>query len=463
MSTRAPTALLEDPIHFVGIGGSGMSGLAEIALCQGHRVQGSDLKSSPAIARLTSMGAKIDLHHAADLVGKARTIVYSSAIRPANAELTKARELGLRLMHRADFLNLLMQGKQAITVAGTHGKSTTSAMITHVLDSLGADPSAAIGGSMLRYGSPARIGKSSLFVAEADESDGSFLKYSPYVGVLTNIDQDHMEFFKDQAGIQAAFQAYLANIDDEGMAIIGWDNPFARMVGSAYEGSRLTYGFLIGCEVRGVDYRCENGETTFTAVVERDIVKVRMKTMGRHNAQNALAALAVVRALELDVVKAAASLVDFQGVERRMAHVYAGEGVRIFDDYAHNPGKIAACIESLKDAWPKIPLHVVFQAHRYSRLETMYDDMLGALTHADFVYVVPVYSAGETTTEDFSPKRIARDLVKRFGTDAVDCKDLNAAVTAVHEHARASAVILTVGAGDVWQVAEGLKIAYSRR
>ncbi len=449
---------LEGPIHFVGIGGSGMAGLAELALAEGFKVQGSDLKASDGTHRLKQLGVHVVLDHQEAALAQARTLVYSSAIKPENVELQAARTRKLRVLHRSEFLANLMAGRKALTIAGTHGKSTTSAMIAYMLDRLHMDPSAAIGGTMRAYGSAARVGKGEYFVAEADESDGSFLKYRPLVGVLTNVAPDHMEFFKDEARLVQAFKDYLERIDPEdGVAVIGWDNPLSRLIGSEYTKNRLTYGFLLGSEVRAVDYKSSHGETTFTAMVEKDRVSVKLPMLGKHNAQNALCSLAVARALGLDVKDAAAALADFPGVDRRMTLVHSEKDLKIFDDYAHNPGKIHACVQTLKESFPEAKLHVVFQAHRYSRLETMYDDMLGSVDGADFVHVVPVYAAGETTKQDFSPARLAADLKQKFGVKAFACTALGDAVASLREHLKRPAVILTVGAGDVHQVATTLK------
>lgn len=435
-----------------------MAGLAELALSEGFEVQGSDLKVSAGIDRLRTLGVQVAFAHQEDALGQARTLVYSSAIKPGNIELETAKTRRLRVLHRSEFLCYLMAERKAVTVAGTHGKSTTSAMITHMLDRLGMDPSAAIGGTMRRYGSAARVGKGEYFVAEADESDGSFLKYRPFIGVLTNVAPDHMEYFKDQTRLLEAFKAYLERIDpEEGVAVIGWDNPLSRQVGSEYTKNRLTYGFLIGSEVRAVDYRSAQGESTFTAMVERDRVSCKLSMMGKHNVQNALSCLAVARSLGLDVKDAAEALTDFPGVDRRMALIHAEKGLRIFDDYAHNPGKIQACVETLKEAFPDSKLHVVYQAHRFSRLETMYDDMLEAVKAADYVHVVPVYAAGESTKEDFSPERLAKDLNERYDVAAFPCAQLAAAVPSVLKRLDRPAVVLTVGAGNVHEVATTLK------
>jgi len=455
MREKAP----KGTVHFIGIGGSGMSGLAELALHLDYHVQGSDLKASSMLHRLGELGADIFTAHTADAIQNASSVVYSSAIGSENIEFLEAQRRGLPLLHRSDFLAQLMANKTAITVAGTHGKSTTSAMITHVLDDLGMSPWAAIGGDMLRYQSPARIGQGPLFVAEADESDGSFLKYRPFIGVLTNVELDHLDYFKTADRLEAAFATYLTHIDPDGRAVIGWDHPLSRKIGSAYKGPRLTFGTILGSEVRAFDICSEQGRTRFSAVVERDRIECLLPAVGRHNVQNALCTLAVVRALGLDVRRAAQSLGEFAGVARRMAPIYHQHGIRIFDDYAHNPGKVAACVKTLKETWPEATLHVVYQPHRYSRLETMYDAMLDALHAADYVYIVPVYSAGETTSEDFSPGRLAQDLARRFPIKTFPCEELTDAAVSVLRYLSSPAVVLTVGAGDVGRVAYQLKDA----
>jgi UDP-N-acetylmuramate--alanine ligase len=452
--------VLRDPVHFIGIGGAGMSGLAELALKQGLSVQGSDLKPSHMTKRLTDLGARIHFGHQSGAVHGAQTIVYSSAIAADNVELVTAAQAGAHCMHRSDFLAWLMKYKKAITIAGTHGKSTTSALIIHVLDALGEDPTAAIGGTLRAYDSTAKIGSGSLFVAEADESDGSFLKYSPHLAVITNIDLDHMEYYKSEDRLLSAFSSYLGHLDTEGYAIIGWDNPRSRQVGSQFTGQRMTYGFVIGCDVRATNVHWDGSFTTFNAIVERDLVKVKLRAMGKHNVQNALCALAVVRALDLDVKKAAESLSTFSGVDRRMTLVHDDNDIKIFDDYAHNPGKVEACIAALKESFPKHTLHVVYQPHRYSRLETMYDQMLSSITKADVLYMLPVYAAGETTDQDFSPQRLVHDLVSRHQITAIACNHIADAVEKVLARAHSPAVILTVGAGDVHLVASDLRDVY---
>ncbi|MBM4251012.1 MAG: UDP-N-acetylmuramate--L-alanine ligase [Deltaproteobacteria bacterium] len=448
---------LKEPVHFIGIGGSGMSGLAEMAVHLGISVQGTDIKSSTIIDRLVTKGVRFYLGHSGQSLDGAGTVVYSSAIAADNPELTLAHSKAIEVLHRSDFLQLLMSESLPITVAGTHGKSTTSAMIAHVLDDLGCKPKAVIGAEMIRYDSYLLLGDGNIFVAEADESDGSFLKYRPYVGVITNVELDHLDFFKNQGALLQAFGSYLQNITEDGFAIIGWDHPLTRDVGSTYLRDRLTYGFVLGCDVRARDYISVSGSSTFTVIVERDVFKCSLPMMGKHNVQNALCALAVTRSLGLNVKDAAASLANFRGVKRRMDRLLSTDRLKIYDDYAHNPGKISACIQALRQTWPQIKLHVVYQPHRFTRLETMYDEMLQSLDGADLVYVLPVYSAGETTQLDFSPAKIAADLRLRMDIDAVACDTLDEAVTTVQRQISDKAIVLTIGAGDVWRVAAKLK------
>ena len=451
------SAKIESPIHFVGIGGSGMSALAELALRRGYSVQGSDSMASVVTGRLNSMGIAIQFSHSNESVKSALTVVRSSAIQDSNPEIVEARRLGLPILHRSEMLAYLMQGRQAITVAGTHGKSTTSAIIVHMLERLGLDPEAALGGAMRQYQSAARAGNGKFFVAEADESDGSFIRYNPYCAVITNTDLDHMEFFKSPEGLAKAFSQHLRKVDPDGFAVIGWDSPMLRDISSNINVRRIAFGFLLGCDVRAREYENKQGETVFTALVERDRVKCRLPMIGRHNVQNALAALAVARGLEMNIQDAAAALESFPGVERRMNLVHKSPTLAIFDDYAHNPGKIAACIQALRDSFQDRQLQVIFQPHRYSRLETMYDDMLGAVSGADIVHMLPVYSAGETTVQDFSPIRLASDLTRLFGVRSVACDDFNAAIDSVLATLRLPAVVLTVGAGDICKAAQLLR------
>lgn len=448
---------LKDPVHFVGIAGYGMSGLAELCIKNGLKVSGSDLRRNDITTHLEKLGAVIFQGHAAENVRDAATVVYTSAVDNENPEI-KVSEAGKKsLFHRSDLLALAMKGKKAITVAGTHGKTTTTAMIGFMLEKYGLGPVIICGGTMNAYGSTVFSGKSDFVVAEADESDGSFLKYQPFLSVTTNIDFDHMEYFKNKEGLAKAFLSYSRATHKDGMAIVGWDSALTREVMSEFTGPKLAYGFLIGSEVRAIGFNCTDGVSSFKAIVERDQIDCRINMIGKHNVQNALCCLAVGRALGLDLKKVASILSDFPGVKRRQEVIFQSKNVTIFDDYAHNPGKISALVNSIKESWKAKKLLVAFQPHRYSRLDTMYDEMIGSVVAADQVFVLPVYAAGESTEKDYSSSRLAADIAARSGKPAVACSDIQDATSKILNSITPGSLVLTVGAGDVTTVASALR------
>ena len=452
---------MQGPVHFIGIGGSGMAPLAELCLLRGLQVSGSDLSQNNSVERLVQLGAAIYDSHAKENIADAATVVYSSAIGENNPERLKAAEMGLPLLHRSDLLQKLSEEHRTVVVSGTHGKTTTTAMIVHVLTAIGADPTAVVGGKMLgTFNSPCRLGKSDLFVFEADESDGSFLKYHPFISLVTNVEEDHLDFFHTVENLENAFASFVSQTSGEhSTTILGWDDRACRNLGHAYEGDKLGYGFLLGSDVRAINYRCHEGTAIFTAIVEHDQIPVHLPMIGKHNVKNALAALSVVRSLKLDVNQAAAALASFGGVSRRMNLVFSDSLVSVYDDYAHNPGKISACISSLRESWPDHSLIVVYQPHRYSRLETMFTATTGAFGGADTVYVLPVYTAGESTEQDFSPNRVAAAIAKTSRVNTVASKDFASVEAQVLNNLPRPAIILTVGAGDVWQISDRIGAA----
>ncbi len=466
---------LKDPVHFVGIGGCGMSALAEYAQDMGLSVRGSDISQSETLERLMMRGIKCTSTHQNELDVDVKTVVVSSAISKDNPEVKWATKSGCQIVHRSDLLAFFMKGKKAITIAGTHGKTTTAALVAHALKSAGCDPSAIIGGVVRDWNASSRCGKGDCIVVEADESDGSFLKYHPWIGALTNVGRDHMEFFRDQDGLESAFLKYLENIHEEGTAIVGWDHPLSRKIGAGYSRQRLTYGFVLGSEVRATDYVCQDGKTSFTAIIERDQVRCSLNLIGRYNVANALCAFAVARALGLDVKKVAESLTHFAGVDRRFSVIYESKTVRIIDDYAHNPGKLASSVQAVKESWPKSKLIVVFQPHRFTRLETMYNELMVAFKGADEVLVLPVYSAGEVSTRDFEVETLARDLEESSHVVSRGFKTKDHVVQFLLAHISkqegqtfqeceaGQTIVLTLGAGDVWKIARTLGQALKDR
>ncbi len=436
-------------VHFIGIFGSGMRPLAQLAKLMGYEVQGSDLSN---IERVSDLGHIVRRH---DSMGwlPAGIIVYSSAISKENPELLSALEssnLGIKVFHRSEFLDRLMSQHKQILVTGTHGKSTTSSIITHILDDLQLDPTAVIGAVMSRYGDSLRFGKGTYFIAEADESDGSFLSYHPHVAVVTNVDLDHLEFYKTYDNLKSYFSKFTDLVTNEGTSVLYWDQDWARnIVKLSPHKNFLTFGLNIGCDVRAVNLSSLGFKTSFLAIVERDQIPIEIPLIGTHNVLNALAALSTTRVLGQNIQKAAESLKSFNGVHRRLSKILENSEVRIFDDYAHNPGKMTACINSLKDSYPNFPLIVIFQPHRFSRLETMYEEMLSSFKKADLVIVTPVYSAGETDFGLYSPFTIAQDLGKLSQTKAIGCTSLDEVIPLIKECHLSNPSILTLGAGDV--------------
>ncbi len=450
-------SLKKQRFHFIGIGGSGMSGLAEYAIHLGCEVTGSDTATQDSTSRLESLGARIFSGHAPGNIDGADEIVFSSAIKDDNAELLAAKSSHLPLLHRSQLLAKFMRGKNSITVAGTHGKTTTAALVTHILTSCGADPVAVIGGVMLQNQSNIRTGSGNYFVAEADESDGSFLNYEPVLAALTNIDRDHLDFYGSFDNVKAAFRKYLMTSDPDVGVVCCWDDNAIREVSEGIGRPRLTYGMLLGCEVRAIDIQQSGMHTTFTAVVERDRFRCKLPLMGRHNVLNALCGLAIARALGLDVREASQSLETFKGVSRRMELLAETPEIKVFDDYAHNPGKIQACISGARSAWPSQQITVVHQPHRFSRLETMYDLMAESFRGADDVILLPVYSAGESPVRETNLEAFASAVSLRSSTRTHVLDDKTAACRLALQLSRHPAIILTIGAGDVWKVGHMLR------
>lgn len=447
---------LKQPIFFVGIGGSGMAPLAEILHTKKLQVAGSDQNESANTLRLRELGVAVAIGHTEANVAEAGTLVISSAIRPDNPEYVAAQKAGVPILHRSDILKVLTDSFQTITVAGTHGKTTTTAMIAFMLHELGCKPTAAVGGDMLNFGSHALVGDGEYFVAEADESDGSFVKYRSLVSVLTNVEPDHMDYFKSVERQVEVFTEYLQNTDPDGFAIVGWDFKLARDVGVKFTGNRLAFGLGIGVDVRAINYQQQGTTATFKAIVERDQIDVSLKMIGKHNVLNALCALSVCRALDLDIKEGAKALAKFSGVGRRLSLVHANKNVTIYDDYAHNPGKIAACVQSLRQTWPDTKLVVIYQPHRYSRIRTMYNDSVAAFSGADRVLLLPVYAAGEAVDDQYKAEDYAGDIAQNSATDCQVCSWTEAAHLAV-DATDAPTVILTLGAGDVWKIGQEIK------
>jgi UDP-N-acetylmuramate--alanine ligase len=399
-------------------------------------------------------------------------VVYSSAIPQTDPEFLRSKELKKKLFHRSELLALVCEPFKTIAVAGTHGKSTTAALIVHVLRQCGLDPSSVTGAKLLAsaptgFGGAWSFGASEYMVIEADESDGSFLRYSPWLAVLTNIDEDHLDFYADMSAVEDAFLAFLNKVHAEGTCAVFWDHERVRSVASReLKAPRLTFGSFLGSEVRLLKFSPRASYSELEVIVDHDIHRFSLPLIGKHNAFNALAALCVCKALGVNLEDAKKAFASFPGVSRRLELHFKSPSTLVYDDYAHNPMKISSCIGGLREAFPSSRITVIFQPHRYSRLTHMFKEMLGAFSRANLVVVLPVYAAGEslpnrvpgdygvTPAEFFSPRFISQKLTQFSGVASTSCNSLKEAKELLQSNKQIEhSIFVTIGAGDVWTVA----------
>ncbi|TRD10705.1 UDP-N-acetylmuramate--L-alanine ligase [Erythrobacter insulae] len=454
-------------IHFVGIGGIGMSGIAEVMANLGYTVQGSDIKESPVVERLRSRGVKIAIGHEADNVEGAAVVVTSTAVRRTNPEVAFALENRIPVVRRAEMLAELMRLKSTVAVAGTHGKTTTTSMIAALLDAGNVDPTVINGGIIEQYGSNARMGDSDWMVVEADESDGSFLRLDGTIAVVTNIDPEHLDHYGDFDGVKKAFVEFIHNVPFYGAAILCVDHPEVQaVIGNVRDRKVVTYGFSLQADICGVNIRPNEGGNTFDVMVrqrgeeDRRIEGVHLPMPGRHNVQNALAAIAV--AIEMgcadDVIKTGFG--SFSGVRRRFTNVGSiavkGAKVSVIDDYAHHPVEIRAVLGAAREAVPKGRVIAVAQPHRYTRLHDLMDDFQSCFNDADMVYVTPVYEAGEDPIEGADAAGLVAGLKSRGHRSAAVIGDETELAQVLAAEIEAGDIIVCLGAGDITRWAAGL-------
>jgi UDP-N-acetylmuramate--alanine ligase len=444
-------------IHFVGIGGSGMSGIAEVLLNLGYTVSGSDLKRSAVTDRLQSLGARVaEGHHPAHVAG-ADVVVTSTAARLDNPEVLEARRVGIPVIPRAEMLAELMRLKYGVAVAGSHGKTTTTSMVAMVLDRGGLDPTVVVGGRLAVLGSGARLGRGDFMVAEADESDRSFLKLTPTVAVVTNIDREHLDTYKDLADIQEAFVGFVNKVPFYGAAVLCLDDAPVQDILPRVERRVVTYGLSPQAQVSARDVVMRPGGSSFTATEGgRAVGTINVPVPGAHNVLNSLAAVAVGLDLELPFDKIRAGLEAFTGVDRRFQVRGEAGGVLVVDDYGHHPTEIRATLETLRDLAGSRRTVVLFQPHRYTRTQHLWDEFARAFHQADVVLLADIYPASEEPIAGVSSEVLAEAVARRGHRQATYAGDLKAATEQLVREVRPGDVVLTLGAGSVWMAGEEL-------
>jgi len=443
-------------IHFVGIGGSGMSGIAEVLLNLGYAVQGSDLRESGASARLQQLGARIMIGHCAANVAGADVVVVSSAINADNPEVAQALAQRTPVVKRAEMLGELMRFRYSIAVAGTHGKTTTTSLVSSVLAEGGADPTFVIGGRLKSAASNARLGAGEYLVAEADESDASFMHLQPMIAIVTNVDADHLGTHGGDFGkLKQSFVEFLHNLPFYGLAVVCGDDAVAKSLIPQIARPYLTYGFDADVDVRAVNVQRHGPQSVFDVLrpQTQTPLRVTLNLPGRHNVLNALAAITVATELEIDDSAIQRALAGFQGIERRLqflGDVAIGTGsVALVDDYGHHPTEIAATVEAVRQGWPGRRVVLVFQPHRYTRTRDLLDEFAQVLSDTDALVVAEVYPAGEAPIAGADGKALCRAIRSRGHVEPVLLKGLDELPQVLAGIVQDGDVVLTMGAGSI--------------
>ena len=453
---RAPEMRRIRRIHFVGIGGSGMSGIAEVLLNQGYEISGSDISASPSVRRLTEAGAEIFLGHSESNIENADVVVKSSAVTIENPEIASARERGIPVVRRAEMLAELMRYRHGIAIAGTHGKTTTTSLITAILAEDGRDPTFVVGGRVNSVGTNAKLGGSRYLVAEADESDASFLHLQPMVSVVTNIEEDHMETYGfDFEVMKKTYIEFLHTLPFYGLAVLCIDDEVIRDLLVEVARPMLTYGFSEDAAYRLRDLSADKRQCSF--VIDRPDNKpslsINLNIPGRHNALNAAAAVAVATDEGISDEAIIAGLDKFSGVGRRFEMVgeYQVEGgsAMLVDDYGHHPTEVKATIQAVRDGWPEKRLVMVFQPHRYSRTRDLYEDFVQVLSQVDVLLVLDVYAAGEEPIAGAGSKNLCGSIRQRGMIDPIFVEQIEEVPKLLGDLVRGGDLVMTQGAGSV--------------
>ena len=445
------------PIHLVGIGGAGMSGIARLLLSRGVTITGSDAKESPVLDELRRLGARIAVGHQAAHVAGAARVVYSAAVKEDNPELVEARRHGVKLTTRAALLGELMEGSASIAVAGTHGKTTTTGMIASIFDAAGYDPTVLIGGDLPAFGGNARAGRSPFFIAEACEAFRSFLELRPLVAVVTNVEADHLDTYGSLEGVVEAFGQFVGQIRPTGAAILCWDDANVRRLLPHLQCRQLRYGFEDGAELSAVDLKLESATPRFTPRWRGGLLgEFELAVPGRHNVLNALAALGVALEVGLPLEAVREGLRRFRGVGRRFEYLGEVKGVLVIDDYAHHPSELKATLGAARQALRR-PITAIFQPHLFSRTQQLMHEFAGSFQHADRVIICDIYPAREAPIPGVTAEALAEAIREREpGKEVLYVTPKEHVVAELIERIRPGEAVLTLGAGDIRSVGEAL-------
>lgn len=442
-------------IHFVGIGGSGMSGIAEVLVTLGYQVSGSDLKATPVTDRLEKLGVRIAIGHRPQNIEGAHVVVTSTAVSTLNPEVMAAKTKGIPVIPRIEMLAEIARLKYTIAIAGTHGKTTTTSMVASVLQIGGFDPTVVVGGRLKHLDSGARLGKGEFLVAEADESDGSFLKLSPALAVITNIDNDHLDYYGTFDKIAEAFVAYAGRVPFYGCVIACLDDPHVKAHLPRFSRRVITYGFDPAARLQAINASCPDGVSEFEVLEQGKLLgKIRLQVPGRHNVLNALAAVGVGLEIGMPFAKIVEGLAAYDGVGRRMELKGETDGITVIDDYGHHPTEIRATLSALRDRYPKRRLVALFQPHRFSRTQSLWNEFAHAFEKADRVMVMDIYPAGEDPIPGVSSDLIVKAMQNVHRAASSAPKPFSP--QALRASLDPGDVLLTLGAGDVWRCGEAL-------
>jgi UDP-N-acetylmuramate--alanine ligase len=442
-------------IHFVGVGGIGMSGIAELLLNLGYRVSGSDLHSSDITRRLEQLGGMIFIGHSANQIEMADVVVTSSAIGADNPEVAAAKKAVVPVIPRAEMLAELMRLKYSIAIAGAHGKTSTTSIVASVLEKGGLDPTVVIGGKLKSIGVNALLGKGDFIVAEADESDGSFLKMSPAIAVVTNIDREHLDFYKGLDEIKEAFLNFIDRIPFYGLAVLCLDNEPVQNIIPKIGKRFTTYGMSVQADIQAKDLKFDGLKSLFTIFhLGKELGQVTLNMPGIHNVHNAMASIAVGIELGIGFSVIQDALATLQGVQRRLEVKGEVQGISVVDDYGHHPTEIKTTLQAARESWPGRRLVVVFQPHRYTRTKALFEDFSRAFYQSDMLLVLPIYPAGEPVIPNVDANRLSEAIQRHGHKEVTYWETFESICSYLKDALKDGDILLTLGAGDVWKVGE---------